>query len=103
MTTSEMLTFNISLTNYIHNGIYNILIHVKWIRFLHSCNINRNIFYMIDEPYNMTTIGKKIEKLPASSEYNITVRISNAVGDITNSSVARTLESGIVANLVFQM
>ena len=94
--TSSRLLLMVSLRNYIENGVYNITTTVTWVRFLHHCANGDDMdnIMVIEQPFNMSPIEQSITGLPSNSQYNITVVITNIIGNATAIKVNKTMEAG---------
>ena len=88
----------VSLGNYIENGVYNVTTTVTWVRFLHHCtngdDMDNNPVPVIEQPFNMSSIEQSITELLSNSQYNITVVITNIIGNATAIKVNKTMEAG---------
>ena len=85
----------VSLGNYIDNGVYNVTTTVTWVRFLHQCTNGDDMGnVVIEEPFNMSSIEQSITELLSNSQYNITVVITNIIGNATAIKVNQTMEAG---------
>ena len=85
----------VSLGNYIDNGVYNVTTTVTWVRFLHQCTNGDDMGnVVIAEPFNMSSIEQSITELLSNSQYNITVVITNIIGNATAIKVNQTMEAG---------
>lgn len=86
-----------SLSNYVKDGVYFIKTYVTWVRFLHSCtmDLGSSNKIMTDLTYDMNPMEQNITELMPNSEYNITVIVTNAIGNRTKSVMDTTMEAGM--------
>ena len=95
--TNTTFLLNISLGNYIEDGVYSITTTVTWVRFLHLCANSdgmRHTPVVTERPFNMSSIKQSITGLLSNSEYSITVMITNVVDSETAKSDYKTTEAG---------
>ena len=97
VSTSHGFSLMINLSNYVENGIYRIMTNVTWLRFLHCNNVlgSSNVTGQI---YDVNPMNLSITGLVPNSEYNITVVVSNALGNKTQSVSNQTQPAGTVFN-----
>ena len=80
------------------NGKYHLIANASWLRFLHSCNNHFGDSNITYEMYTVNPMDLKITGLAPNSFYNITVTVTNAVGNGTKSVNNMTQEAGMSRN-----
>ena len=86
---------SVNLSNYVENGKYHLIANATWLRFLHSCNNRLGDSNMTYETYTVNPMDSKITGLAPNSVYNITVTVTNAVGNETSTVIHMTEEAGM--------
>ena len=77
------------------NGKYNIMANATWLSLLHSCDSRLGDSKMVYETYTVNPMALKITDLAPNSVYNITVMVTNAVGNETSTVINMTQEAGM--------
>ena len=77
------------------NGKYHLIANATWLRFLHSCDSRLGDSNMTYETYTVNPVDLNITGLAPNSVYNITVTVTNAVGNETNTVIHMTQEAGM--------
>ena len=88
----------LSLNKYVQDGIYHIITNVIWMKFVHSCSDGLGRSYFMEHTYAMNPMKLTVEGLLQNSEYNITVEVTNAVGNTAQSVIDMTPPAGEVLN-----
>ena len=77
------------------NGKYHLIANATWLSLLHSCDIRLGDSNMTYETYTVNPMDLKITGLAPNSCYNITVTVTNAVGNGTKTVINMTQEAGM--------
>ena len=89
-----------NLSNYVENGKYHLIANATWLSLLHSCDSRLGDSNMAYETYTVNPMDLKITGLAPNSFYNITVTVTNAVGNGTKSVNNMTQEAGMSRNQI---
>ena len=85
----------VNLSNYVENGKYHLIANATWLSFLHSCDSRLGDSNMTYETYTVNPMDLNITGLAPNSVYNITVTVTNAVGNETSTVIRMTQEAGM--------
>ena len=77
------------------NGKYHLIANATWLSFLHSCDNHLGDSNITYETYTVNPMEVNITGLAPNSVYNITVTVTNAVGDETSTVINMTQEAGM--------
>ena len=83
------------LSNYVENGKYDLIANATWLRYMHSCINHLGDSSMTYETYTVNPMALKVTGLAPNSVYNITVTVTNAVENGTNTVIHMTQEAGM--------
>ena len=94
--TSNGFSLLVNLNNYVENGKYHLIANATWWSLLHSCDSRLGDSKMTYETYyTVNPMDLNITGLAPNSVYNITVTVTNAVGNETSTVIRMTQEAGM--------